>query len=164
MILAVTESNAWEREKWTYVLDIDKQDSEALNHLIIFINHANEYFEKAKKEDEKTTPPVPFHPIFNPHPIRVFAASKYWLKFYEELDMSGKYPRLRGSNDGSSLVVNSNPGYNSHSFDTSMVISPRRMKSAMQKMRDKRENILYKNFDSLFLAQKSPQKTSPNNG
>lgn len=154
MILAITESNAWEREKWIYVLDINKQDSEALNHLVIFIRLANEYFDKQKVASDKNPPPVPYHPIFNRHPVRVFAASKYWFKFYKEVDLSKTNPRLVGTNSGSSLIVNSDPGYNSHSFDTSMIISPRRMKSAMIKMRDKGENVLYKNFDSLFLTKK----------
>lgn len=160
MIIAITESNAWERERWTYVLDISKQDSEALNHLIIFIKCANEYFDKVKAQDEKQPPPVAYHPIFNPYPIRVFAASKYWFKFYGSLDMTGKTPRLRSTTPGATLVMNGSRGYNSNSYDLTKVISPRRMKSAMQKMRDKGENIIYKNFESLFLSTKHKQLTT----
>lgn len=153
MILAVTESNSWEREKWIYCLDVNKQDSEALNHLMIFIRLANEYFEKQKTIEDNNPPPIPYHPIFNRHPVRLFGASRYWFKFYKEVDLSKKHPHLVCSNARSSLIVNSDPGYNSHSFDTSKVISPKRMKSAMIKMRDKEENIIYKNFDSLFLLR-----------
>jgi hypothetical protein len=137
MLIAITEFNAWENERWTYVLDMEKQDGEVLNNLMIFIRVANQHFEDVK---EKSTE-------------RLFAASRYNFKFYNKLDVSDKYPVLR--NKKGALVMNSSSGYNSNSYDLSLIISPLRMRSTMIRMRDKQENDLYKNFDSLFLKTKS---------
>lgn len=136
MLIAITEINAWERERWTYVLDLDKQDGEVINNLMIFIRVANKYFEEASKNSQQG----------------LFAASKYAFKFYNSLDMSKSHPSLNNKN--SSLIIASEPGYKSHSFDLDLVISAKRMKSAMIRMRDKSTNDLYKNFDSLFLKKK----------
>jgi hypothetical protein len=132
MLIAITEFCAWENERWTYVLDIKKQDGEVLNNLMIFIRVANQYYEEVK---EKST-------------HRLFAASRYNFRFFNELDTSKGYPVLR--NNKIALVMTGDPGYKSNSFDLSLVISPSRMKSAMLRMRDKQENDLYKNFDSLY--------------
>lgn len=136
MLIAITEFNAWENERWTYVLDMGKQDGEVLNNLMIFIRVANQHFEGVKEKASE----------------RLFAASRYNFRFYNELDTSKKYPVLRNKNGA--LVMSSTSGYNSNSFDLNLVISPSRMKSAMLRMRDKQENDLYKNFDSLFLKTK----------
>lgn len=141
MLIAITEFNAWENERWTYVLDMEKQDGEVLNNLMIFIRVANQYFEEVK---EKAT-------------HRLFAASRYNFRFYNEIDTSKKYPILR--NKKVSLVMNSKSAYNSDFIDPNMIISPLRMKSAMIRMRDKQTNDLYKNFDSLFLKSKSKTVT-----
>ncbi len=138
MLIAITEYNAWENERWTYVLDVDKQDGETLNRLMIFIRLANEEFIKIKNSTTN----------------RLFAASHYNLKFYNELDLNNKYPCLINKRKGGGLIIASDPGYKSHSFDLSLVISHKRMQSAMIKIRDKKENLLYKNFDSLFLKTK----------
>jgi hypothetical protein len=137
MLIAITEFNAWENERWTYVLDIDKQDGEILNNLMIFIREANQHFDKVK---EITT-------------TRLFAAARYNFRYYNELDTSKKYPVLRNKNGA--LVMSTHSGYNSNSFDLNLVISSSRMKSAMLRMRDKQENDLYKNFDSVFLKSKT---------
>lgn len=137
MLIAITEYNAWEHEKWTYVLDMDKQDGEVLNTLMIFIRVANKYFEEAKSKSEQG----------------LFAASKYSYKFYTRIDLTSKHPCLENKNR--SLIIASEPRYNSHSFDLSAVISSKKMISAMKRMRDKQMNDLYKNFTSLFLKRKT---------
>lgn len=137
MLIAISEYNAWENEKWTYVLDMDKQDGEVLNHLMIFIRVANKHFDEIKATASS----------------RLFAASYYHYKFYNSIDLTNKHPRLQNKN--SSLIIASDPGYNSHSFDLDLVIAPSRMKSAMVRMRDKQTNDLYKNFNSLFLKKKA---------
>lgn len=136
MLIAITEFNAWENERWAYVLDMDKQDGNVLNDLMIFIRLANAEFEKIKEGAK----------------YRLFAASKYTFKFYNSLNLTKLYPILVNKN--CSLIINSDPGYNSNSFDLSVVISSKRMRSAMLSIRDKKENILYKDFDSLFLKSK----------
>lgn len=138
MLLVITEHNSWENESWKYLLDLDKQDGEALNDLMIFIRLANEYHEEVKKSVTH----------------RLFAASKYSFKFYNKIDTSGKYPRLINNKIGGGLIVTSNPGYHSHSFNLDNKLSSKRMRSAMLAIRDKKDNILYKNFDSLFLKSK----------
>ena len=137
MLLAITESNAWERERWTYVIDIELQDSEALNHLMIFIKFANDHFEQLKESAGE----------------RLFAASKYWVKFYSRLDTTRGYTCLVASS-GSTLIMNGDKGYKGDCFDLRKMISPRRMKAAMQRMRDKGGNDLYKNMDHIFLRSK----------
>lgn len=141
MLIAISEINSWEREKWTYVLDIDKQDGEVLNNLMIFIRVANKHFDEVKETS----------------PNKFFTASRYSYKFYNSIDLTHKHPRLINKN--SSLIIASDPGYNSHSFDLDLVISRQRMKSAMIRMRDKQINDLYKNFDGLFLKKKSKALT-----
>lgn len=143
MYIVITESNAWEREKWNYAIDISKQNAEVLNYLVIFVNFANKYFEKAKED----APVAPFGGG------KIFAASKYWFKFYDEIDLTGDYP-VGKFKTGGSMGFNGKPGYNNNSFDLELVISPKKMYSAMITMRDKNENILYKNFDSVFLTKK----------
>ena len=93
--------------------------------------------------------------------VQVFAASKYWFKFYDEIDLTQNYPRGRFKNGGS-MGFNGIAGYNSDSFDLDVIISPKKMYSAMISMRDKNENILYKNFDSIFLAKRK-KKPEPVN-
>jgi len=140
MLISITEFNAWENERWTYVLDMEKQDGEVLNNLMIFIRIANQHFEEVKGASA----------------YRIFAASRYNFKFYKSLDLTKKLPCLQNKN--SALIMASDPGYNSHSFDLSVVVSAKRVKSAMLAMRGKNENILYKNFDSLFLKSKALNK------
>lgn len=70
----------------------------------------------------------------------IFAASRYDFAFTSK----NKIPtRFSGS-------------YKSGGDYTDAVISPARMKSAMVTMRDKRENKLYKGFESIFLKRKQP--------
>jgi len=140
MLIAITEFNAWENERWTYVLDMEKQDGETLNNLMIFIRVANLHFEDVKGATAH----------------RLFAASRYNFRFYNELDTSKKHPVLRNKNGA--LVMTRTDGYNSNSYDLNLVMSSSRMKSAMLRMRDKNENDLYKNFDSVFLKSKVLKK------
>lgn len=136
MLIAITEFNAWENERWTYVLDMEKQDGEVLNNLMIFIRVANKHFEEVKENTSE----------------RLFAASRYNFRFFASLDTSNKRPVLR--NKKHTLVLNGSASYNSDSYDLNNVISPLRMKSAMLRMRDKQINDVYKNFNSLFLKSK----------
>lgn len=142
MLIAITEFNTWENERWMYILDMDKQDGGTLNDLMIFIRLANAEFDKIKESASS----------------RLFAASRYTFKFYNKLDLSKRYPRLINNNAGAGLIICSDPGYNSHSFDINTVLSSKKTRSAMLRMRDKRENDLYKNFNSLFLKKKALTK------
>lgn len=144
MLIAITEHNAWENEKWMYVLDLDKQDGEVINCLMIFIRMANEEFDKIK----------------NSTTHRLFAASRYTFKFYNELDLSKNQAHLRNKTLGAGLVLNGNSAYQSNSFDLNLIISSKRMKSAMLSMRDKKDNIIYKSFQSLFMKTKQVNKTN----
>jgi hypothetical protein len=145
MLIVITEYCAWENERWKYILDLDKQDGGALNDLMIFIRLANIEFEKVKEMA---------------HKHGIFAASRYTFKFYEQIDLTGKYPRLLNKKEGAGLIIASDPGYHSHSLNIDNILSSKRVKSAMVSMRDKRNNILYKNFDSLFLKSKVKQNAS----
>lgn len=153
MYIVITESNAWEREKWHYAIDVSKQDAETLNHLVIFINCANKYYEMAKAESESKLLALPYHPSFNRHRTNPFAASKYSFRFYDEIDVTGVYP-IGKFKSGTIMDFNDSANYNSDSFDLDMIISPKKMYSAMIAMRDKKENTLYKNFESVFLTKR----------
>src|ERR1044072_6329293 len=95
MLIAITEFNAWENERWTYVLDMKKQDGEALNNLMIFIRVANKHFEEIKESTSE----------------RLFAASRYKFRFLNGLDISKKHPVLRNKN--TSLLMNGDGAYRS---------------------------------------------------
>ena len=70
MLVAITEVNMWEREKWTYILDLDKQGAQVMNWLNIFVKFAAKQFEKDASAAKGQT--------------EVFAASNYWVKFYDK--------------------------------------------------------------------------------
>lgn len=142
MLLVITEYCSWENERWKYLLDLEKQDGEALNDLMIFIRLANDKFDKVKKEATHV----------------IFAVSRYSFKFYNKIDASGKYPRLINNKKGAGLIICSEPGYNSHSFDLNNRLSSKRTRSAMLAIRDKGQNILYKDFDSILLKKKTVTK------
>jgi hypothetical protein len=148
MLIAITEANAWENERWTYVLDIEKQDSGALNDLMIFFRLANEDYDVAK-EDAGNNPM--YHSIFNRHQPRIFAASKYWFKFCESMVVE-KYGFALKHKTSPIMHVRNNGGYKSGGIFLDKVISPKRAKSAMIAIRDRQENILYKDFESIFLS------------
>lgn len=131
--MAVTEINMWEREKWTYILDVEKQGAKILNLLNIFIRCADKQFEKDKEGAAGA----------------LFAASKYSLKFYDTHETESGYLVLVAGKDR--LIMNGKPNYKSGGMFLEKKISLSRMHSAMVKMRDKGENKLYKDFESLFL-------------
>lgn len=149
MLIAITEHNSWENERWTYVLDLNKQDGQTINNLMIFVRLANEHWQIA---DEDTSVPDRSS-IFTRHTPKLFAASKYWIKFYDSMEKDGNRIKLKNKN-GMGLSIGSVNGYKSNRFDLSLVISPRKMHSALISMRDKDTNPLYKDFDSVFLSQK----------
>ena len=126
----ITEVNCWEREKWNYILDLEKQSGEALNWLFIFERLAREQFEKDKKNATS----------------EVFASSNYWIKFYDRYEV-GNDGYLKLINGDSTLIMNGDTNYKSAGLMLDKVIIPRKMKGAMQEMRDKKTNRLYKNFE-----------------
>jgi len=154
MLIKVSEFCAWENERWSYVFDLEKQEAEAINYLMIFIRLANQHFEKVKEEAESKPPPIPYHILFNPRPLYVFAASKYSLEFYDSIEQKENSVRLIKSGGG--LSMRNGSGYND--FTNIMIdrkISIARMKSAMVSIRGKKkENKLYKRFDNIFLFKK----------
>jgi hypothetical protein len=141
MLIKITERNAWERESWSHVLDVSKQSGQALNHLLTFTRLANAQFEEAKKSASQAG-----------HGS-MFAASRYDVQFYETHEENERSFRLNNSN-GPTMVISKNSGYKSSVLDLETKISPAKMKSAMTKMRDKKENVLYKSFESVMLKSK----------
>jgi hypothetical protein len=150
MLIAITEHNSWENERWTYVLDLNKQDGGTVNNLMIFVRLANEHWQIADED----TPTPDRSSIFTRHTPKLFAASKYWIKFYDSMERDGNRIKLKNKN-GVGLSIDSKNGYKSNRFDLSLVISPKKMLSALISMRDKDTNSLYKNFDIVFLSKKS---------
>ena len=136
MLVAITEVNMWEREKWTYILDVEKQGAQVLNWLNIFVKFAGKQFEIDSSAAKGNT--------------EVFASSNYWVKFYDRYEKNerGNVVLVQGKER---LIMNGKPNYKSAGLMLNKSISAARMKSAMIKMRDKGENNLYKNFESLFL-------------
>lgn len=145
MILAITEQNAWENESWTYVLDVEKQDASSLNFMMIFVRLANIQFEVDRENAKK-----------NGHP-RNFASSRYNFNFfdsYTEEDF-GNRKRILLTHKNINLTASAKPdGYNVGGLMLDRVISNAKVKSAMIGMRDKKENRIYKDFESIFLKKK----------
>jgi hypothetical protein len=154
MLLKITEYCAWENERWSYIVDMDKQEATAINYLMIFIRVANIQFEKDKEQSQAQPAVLPYHPLFNRHPRNPFAASKYSYEFYDKMEekAAGRVTLIKSD---CSLSMSSGSGYNQFTnIMTDRKISIAKMKSAMISMRDKKENKLYKVFDSIFLSKK----------
>lgn len=153
MLLKITEYCAWENEKWSYVIDMDKQDACAINYLMIFIRVANAHFEIAKEESQSQPPALPYHALFNRNPRNPFAASRYNYQFYDSMEeKSGRVILIKSD---STMSLSDGAGYNNFTnIMTDRKISSFKMKSAMLSMRDKNENKLYKVFDNVFLSKK----------
>lgn len=131
----------WEREAWSHIVDLDKQDGQALNHLLIFIRLANVQFDEVKQAATKAG-----------HG-NMFAASKYDVQFFESCETTDRSIRLKNKS-GNTLVVSKASGYKNSELNLDRKISPAKMKSAMIAARDKKQNTLYKSFDSVFLKGK----------
>lgn len=158
MLIAITEHNAWENERWTYILDLSKQKSSAINSLMIFVRLANEYYQKAR-EDCPTNPLS--GSIFFKHSPKIFAASHYRIKFYDSMiATSGTRTRLKIDVGEESIITHNHNGYKQAGAMLDAVMSPKKSKSALIAMRDKRENKLYKNFESIFLSKKAQPTTN----
>ena len=146
MILAITEQNAWENESWTYVLDVEKQDASSLNFMMIFVRLANIQFEVDRENAKK-----------NGHP-RNFASSRYSFNFYDSYsteDYPDRRTRILLTHKNVNMVASTKPdGYNVGGIMLDRVISNAKVKSAMIGMRDKKENRIYKDFESIFLKKK----------
>jgi len=158
MLIAITEHNSWENERWTYVLDLNKQDGQTINNLMIFVRLANEHWEIANDDA-----PVPDRSsIFTRHTPKLFAASKYWIKFYDAVEEDEKGAVVLRNYKGDGLRLGRGGGYKSNKVDLNAVISPKKMLSAMISMRDRDKNSLYKNFDSVFLSTKPTPNATRN--
>jgi len=140
MLLKITERNMWEHEAWSHIVDIDKQEGQVMNHLMIFVRLANACCDKAKEDAVKAG-----HGQY-------FAASRYSVDFFDSHEVTDRSFRLK--NRSITHVVTRDSGYKSSELLLDRKISPAKMKSAMKYMRDKKQNVLYKNFESVFLKAK----------
>ena len=157
MILKITEYCAWENERWSYIIDLSKQEAAAINSLMIFIRCANAHFEEVKEAASKEPPALPYHPLFNRHPMNPFAASRYSFDFFDSADEK----KMQLQCVGRTVSMSKDCGYQSFTnFMLDRKISLARMKSAMISMRDKKQNKLYKAFDSIFLTTKRKSVTA----
>lgn len=140
MLIAITETNAWEMEKWTYVFDTNNLGASVINNLIVFARMANEEFDKQLALVPKNQP---------------FAMSRYWVRFYDRLDKGNDgYTRL--INQKSTLILNASDyqDYKTGGIFLDRKLSIKRLISACISIRDRQENKIYKNFESLLI--KSP--------
>jgi hypothetical protein len=135
MIVMVTEVNMWEREKWNYLMDIDKVGGAVMNDLMIFVRLANEDFKKQSDLGRG-----------------LFAASRYLVKFYDCFDNSDR-PSVGCSNGYRMYLSNSACYKNGLNDFREKTLSPRRMRGVMAEMRDKNNNRIYKDFEYLFLKK-----------
>jgi hypothetical protein len=136
MIFVITEHNRWENEKWHYAFDPFKQDCGAINLLISFINIANKKFEEVSSEMKG---------------YRCFAASRYSINFYESIEIQEDCVRL--VNNKSSLYCRLSGDYTASDWSLNLKLSPRKIKAARDKIRDKGENVLYKSFKECCMNQ-----------
>lgn len=154
MILTITEANHWEHERWHYILDAEKQRAAALNDLISFIRLNNIETERIKKEVDANQDHSAVTDMFGRPMYKLFAASSYWFRFYDSMEIDEKYGYPVVINGRSRLAMNGGAqNYKSGIVDLTLRISQARMYSALKLMQDKKENKLYKNFESLFLKQ-----------
>ncbi len=157
MLIAITEHNAWENERWTYVLDLSKQKAAALNSLMIFIRLANEYYDEAR---ENCPSNQLSGNIFMKHVPKIFAASHYRIKFYDSMIATeGTRTRLKVEGGEGSIITHNHCGYKSAGPMLDAVISPKKAHSALVAMREKnpnkKRNILYKDFENVFLKKRA---------
>jgi hypothetical protein len=154
MILVITDRNAWEHESWNYVIDMEKQDAYSLSLLMTFIEHANRYFRLCK---EAAGPPKMVGWGFFRVPINpVFAASSYSVDYYDSVEQKGKRVTLIRKMSYSTTIDNIEAsGYlNFWNLHLDQKISTRIVKKAVSKIsavKGKKENILYKCFESVLL-------------
>lgn len=142
MLLKITERNMWERESWSHIIDLNKQDGEALNRLLIFTRLANAQCEETGKAAKSAG-----------HGS-LYAASRYEVRFFEKHEINDRSILLKNKS-GNTLVVSKASGYKNSELNLDRKISPAKMKSALKAIRDKKQNVLYKNFESVFLKNKS---------
>lgn len=159
MLLVITERNAWEQEAWSYVLDITKQEAAAVDYLMKFVKLANEEHSKASKdayaEQAKQMRSMGGLALFMRGPA-VFASSGYSINFYDKYEqrVSGNICVMR---TGSSMHIGAS-SYKNAGLMLDAKISVAKMKSALTTIREKKENKLYKNFESVFLKEKVKHK------
>lgn len=148
MLLKITESNAWENERWSYVIDLSKQEAASINWLMIFIRCANKVYDDAKEAAPTNNYGGPFS-----RPTKVFAASLYWFEFYDEI-LSEDDECLRLGNRNSNMNISKAGNYKSGGNFVDRKLSFAKIKSAAVTIRDKKENKLYKDFESAFHSKK----------
>lgn len=140
MLLKITERNMWEHEAWSHIVEVDKQEGQVINYLMIFARLANELCDKAKIDATKAG-----HGQY-------FAASRYSVEFFDRHEVTDRSIYLK--NRGRTLVVSKASGYKNSELVLDRKISLAKMKSAVIAARDKKQNVLYKNFESVFLKSK----------
>lgn len=158
MLVAITEANAWEHERWTYVLDADKQGAEILNLLTVFCRLATKEADKMK---EAVTADIN-HPWVRDmlgRPLyKLYAASHYTIRFYDSVEVdASRDPYRPVLIEGKRKMHFSfgDGGYKNGGLLLNTQISPHRLASAMVGIRDRKENKIYKDFESLFLKKKA---------
>lgn len=150
MILAITEINAWEHERWTYILDLLAQDADTVNKLYMFAKAADTLFKEASASRKRASD--------------LFAASKYWIRLYDSVEpheRNGGFVRLCNKKGRTSLQVNVDPqngGYKGNYLLLDTVLSPLKVKQAWTAIVKKKENLCYKNVEFLFLKTKSTKR------
>jgi hypothetical protein len=105
MLLVITEFNAWERERWSYILDANKQGAYVLNQLSLFCEMARRDFQEVEANAPYT------NPDFFGRRCKLFAASRYWLRYYDEYELNKHGQPVMKQHGGSSLVMNGSGGY-----------------------------------------------------
>ena len=157
MIFTITERNFWENESWTYLLDTEKQDADTMNWLMIFIRIANEVC----KDAADSAPVQNFGGPFS-RPMKIFAASRYSLQFYDEIvEDNEKETRImrRVGKQKTHTTVRKTGDYKSGGNFTDRKLSFAKIKSAAVTIRDKKENKLYKDLESAFHSKKLQTST-----
>jgi hypothetical protein len=138
MLLKITERNSWEQASWSHIIDVSKQDAQAVNDLLRFIRLANSKYDEIKKEMAGS---------------RYFAASYYQAEFYDSHDEDEHRIMLRKRKTRSIMVVHKSAAYKDNELSLDHKISTRKIKSAVLAMK-RGDNVLYKNFESVFLKSK----------
>ncbi len=156
MLVTVTEANAWEHERWTYILDVEKLGAPTLNELISFCRLATE--EAKKMKDAVMADPN--HPwvtdMFGRQLYKLYAASAYHLRFYDSMEWNEErgYPILVEGRRRLNMNSYNRNGYKSGGDCTDERLSVARLHSAVVQLQKNGENKLYKDFEGLFLKKK----------
>ena len=133
MKIRLTEVNAWERERWTYILDSDVIGGQVINLLMIFVRLNNQQFDKIRETNKS-----------------LFAGSRYFLEFYDSMEKSEKLITLINGKKNRLNCSRFGGNYKSGGDYSETKISIQKMKKAVNEILYNENNILYKNFEYLF--------------